>query len=379
MRPRRSLCLLFSLIVLVGLVPAAVSAAQVSRAPSDTELVARYTPGQIQEYRDTIREIFNFGHEVAQVTKNSEGQKLIDSRMQLLDKATDADLARLMSYGADFKRLRDSMVSLRETLNWPSERNGLRVVVLTSGFPNADYDFCGSTHGSAAALLAAQVTLDIAKGVWAAASRACDQVAVVLGEGGNTSLVCIIADGILTVAEAAFNGVQFCENDIDSAEINGSYRRLAHIHSDLEASVANDNANKTTIVNNDNANRDTIVNNDNSNRNLIITNSNANRDAILNAGLRIAIEANLSENEDPVAMYQLPAPQGYLDLARSIVRLNIDGMRARGQNVYGAERYYSNALTLISQGKYKWAYRKLQQSYREATKVAEPDDAPVIP
>src|SRR5207237_8954030 len=136
----------------------------------------------------------------------------------------------LMSSGADFAQLRDSMASLRDTLRPAVRDSNGKARPLSTGFPDADYDFCGTTHGSALILLDAQTTLDLAKGVWSAASRACDQVVVVLGEGGNASLVCVIVDGVLTVAETTFNAVMFCENDIDSAEINGSYRRLAHIH-----------------------------------------------------------------------------------------------------------------------------------------------------
>src|SRR5207244_658001 len=83
------------------------------------------------------------------------------------------------------------------------------------------------------------------------------------GEGGNTSLVCIIVDTVLTAAEAIYEGVTFCENDIDSAEINGSYRRLDHIHSDLQSLQGSSDSSQTAIVNNNNSNKSDIVNADN--------------------------------------------------------------------------------------------------------------------
>jgi hypothetical protein len=425
-----------SLLVVMSVAAGNSVAAQLPLRPpaSDAEMIGRYTPVEIQDYREAIRQTFVFGHEVARVTKSPGGQKLIEQRMQLLEKASDADLARLMSYGADFGALRDSIVALRQSLKWPEEPDGRKIVALSSGFPDANYDFCGSTHGSASLLLQAQVEFDVAKGVWSTASRACDQVLVVAGEGGNTSLICIIVDTALWIGEATFNAVQFCENDIDSAEINGSYRRLDHIHSDLatlqgssdatqstivnnnnsnkdsivsnenankdaivandtankNAIIANDNANRNlivandnankdtivatddanrnTIVANDNSNRDTIVNNDNANRALIITNDNTNRDLIISNELRLAIELSLSAQGSPLALFELPAPSGYLELAGSIVRQSIDAMKANNQTVFEAERFYAQAVVQVGQGSFKLAFKLYQTAYREATK-----------
>ncbi len=384
--------------------------------------LTRYTPLEIAEYRDAIRQTFSIGLEIARMANNTATQKLIEQRMQVVESISDADLARLMSSGADFVQLRDSMASLRDNLRPPVFRNG-KARPLSTGFPDADYDFCGTTHGSAAILLDAQATLDLAKGLWSAASRLCDQVVVVLGEGGNTSVLCVIVDGALTVAETIFNGVMFCENDIDSAEINGSYRRLAHIHDDIaslqssgdstktdivnndngnkteiEANdnnnrdavinndnsnrnlviansnsnrdiiVSNDNTNRNQIISNDNSNRDAIINNDNANRNQIIANDNANRDMIISMSLRLAIEHSLTgSNGSPVALFQLPAPAGYLDLVRSIVRQAIDNLRAYGQGVGTAESFYSQAVASTAAGSYKDAFRRYQQAYQQAT------------
>ena len=447
--------------------------------PSDQEMLSRYTRMEISDYRESIRQTFLLGHELVSAANNPTVEKLLEQRLQMLDKASDADIARLKSYGADFNQLHEAMLSLREIVRVPAAADGRKRTPLSSGFPEADYSFCGSEHKGAAGLLAAQTVIIVAKGVWSLGDRGCDQVLVVLGEGGNTSLVCIIVDTVLTAAEAIYEGVTFCENDIDSAEINGSYRRLDHIHSDLQslqgssdssqtaivnnnnsnktdivsnnnsnktdivnaensnrdtiiandnadknaiilndntnrdtivgndnankiaiinndndnknAIIANDNANKTAIVLNDNANRDTIVNNDNVNRSLIITNDNANRDAvianhntnrnliiandntnrdlIISNALHLAIEQSLSSNSGTaMAFFELPAPNGYIDLARSIVRQTIDNMRAAGQNVFQAESFYTQALNALSSGQYKDAFHRLQQSYQEASK-----------
>ena len=381
MKVRKRLALMLSLPVVVSLAAVNSVAAQMPLRPaaSDAEMIGRFTPVEIQDYREAIRQTFIFGHEVARVAKNPGGEKLIEQRMQLLDRVSDADLARLMSSGADFGRLRDSMVRLRQSLKWPEEPDGRKIVALSSGFPDADYDFCGSTHGSAPVLLAAQVDLDVAKGVWSAASRLCDEVLVIAGEGGNASLVCVIVDTALWVAEAAFNAVQFCENDIDSAEINGSYRRLDHIHSDLETLsgnadsskttiVNNDNSNKDAIVSNDNANKDAIVANDNANRVQIITNDNHNRDLIISNELRLSIELSLAAQGSPLGEFELPPPAGHLDLVDGVVRQTIDAMKANNQGVFQAEQFYALAVAQAGQGSFKASFKSYQTAYREATK-----------
>lgn len=393
-----------------------------NRAAAAPDMTGRYTAVEIADYREAIRQTFTLGHEIARMANNPAMQKLIEQRMKMVERVSDADLARLMSYGADFGQLRDSMASLRDKLYAPAQGSNGRVRTNSAGFPDAEYDFCGTTHGTAVILLTAQSTLDLAKGLWSAASRACDQVVVVVGEGGNTSLVCIVVDTALTIAETTFNAVAFCENDIDSAEINGSYRRLAHIHEDIaglqssgdssrtdilnndnsnkteiegndnsnrDAVIANannnraiivgndntnrdfivnnDNNNRNQIISNDNTNRDAIISNDNANRNQIIANDNANRDMIISMSLRLAIEHALTgSNGSPIALFQLPAP-GYLDLVRSIVRQTIDNMKANGQSVGTAETFYQQGVSSTAAGAYKDAFRRYQQAYQQAT------------
>ncbi len=406
------------------------------------------------------------------MANNATTQKLIEQRMQMVENISDADLARLMSSGADFRQLHEAMLSLRETLREPEQSAGRKPVALSAGFPDAEYSFCGSTHKAAAGLLAAQVVLDVAKGVWDSLNRFCEQVVIAAGFGGNASVPCVAADLVLNIAIAVFHGVEFCENDIDSAEITGSYKRLAHIHDDLasmgsafqnsgdsnrtaivtndnsnkteivandnsnreaivsvdnsnktaiiandnsnkeaiiandnsnkEAIIANDNSNKeaiiandnnnrqqiitndnnnrqqiitndnnnkTAIIANDNSNKEAIIANDNNNRQQIITNDNNNRDLIISNALRLAIEHVLSgDHGSAVAFFQLPAPAGHLDLVRSIVRQTIDNMKAAGQSLGNAEKFYQEAITLIAGGSFKEAFKRFQQAYEQATK-----------
>ena len=157
------------------------------------------------------------------------------------------------------------------------------------------------------------------------------------------------------------------------------YGRLGHIHGDLEASVANDNTNKTAVINNDNANMTSIINNDDANKTTIINNDNANTAALtttVNANtasiiandnantaaiiandnanknelrdliLRTQIEADLAQPDSstPVAVFVTPtANGGYLNLVRAIVAQTMANVLAAGGKV-------GQAQSLLAQG-----------------------------
>jgi hypothetical protein len=101
---------------------------------------------------------------------------------------------------------------------------------LTPGFPDAEYSLYGSTRNNSTAMFAARLTLKIAQGVWAGASRGCDETIA----GFNLALACIPVDIVLFAAEETYDQFGEKDNDIDSAEIEGSYERAGHIHGDIE-------------------------------------------------------------------------------------------------------------------------------------------------
>jgi hypothetical protein len=260
-------------------------------------------------------------------------------------------------------------------------------------FPGADYPACGSTRTSEAAIDASDAALFVAETVREAASRACDEVVVILGEGGNGSLACLITDGIYIAAKAVNYGLHFCNDKIDQAELLASYTRLAHLHSDLEASVANDNANrtsiinndntnttnivtndntnKTSIINNDNANTTNIINNDNANTTNILLNANANKNEIRDLILRTQIEADLATADSAtfVALYLTPtANGGYLDLVRTIVAQTIANIQAAGGNTGQAASLLSQGDAARTAGDFKGAYTLYRKAYKAAAK-----------
>jgi hypothetical protein len=147
----------------------------------------------------------------------------------------------------------------------------------------------GAGRPSADLVTAADAVYVAAKVINAVADRACNQVVVagviILGEGavggGNTSSACIAADALLFVAENVHDQLEACDEDFTKRSVDAAVGRLSHLHADLEASVAGDNANKAAIVANDNTNKTAIVANSDANKTAIITNSDANKTAII--------------------------------------------------------------------------------------------------
>ncbi len=206
-----------------------------------------------------------------------------------------------MASGADLAPLQSAMQNaLTVTASQPARLNKAAAggpLYTTAGFPNATYGSACSGYTSNSDVVFAYTTaLDSAKLVWIPLSRACEEVVVALGEGGNTSALCIIPDEVLEAAELILNEYTVCDGDTDSGNIAGNYARLAYINGqidqDYQATVSNDNTNTSNIISNDNTNKDTImtnintsttniINNDNTNTSNIVANDNTNKDAII--------------------------------------------------------------------------------------------------
>ena len=199
----------------------------------------------------------------------------------------------------------------------------------TAGFPDANYGLlCGSDRPDPIAVKAAEVALDAAKGIWSAADRGCEQTVVVLGEGGNTSLVCIIADAALFVAETALDTVKGCRETINTQEIEGSYDRLGHLHTDLEQAATSD--------------------------------------------AQASIEQNLmlAAPTQNIATFQLPmANGGQLETVATVVQTAMDNMTAAGQSINFAQTFFDQAEALAANGEYKRAYLMYKRSYQEIVKL----------
>lgn len=287
----------------------------------------------------------------------------------------------------------------------------------TPGLPGIN-SFCGGPTPPEA-IIAADAVLFAAELVRDLAQDACNEVIVIVGEGGNGRLACIITDGIYNAAKIANVAIHFCDDDYSSSVGQASFDRLGHIHNDLADVKANDNTNynniignaaantttittdvtnaKNTIVNNDNSNKDTIVNNDNFNRTAIINNDNSNKTAIINNDnantvtittavenakttivvnananrdelIRLHIAADLAsvDNATSVAVFMLPAVKGgYLELVRTIVVQAITQLA--GSSASQANSFLAQGDAAKTAGDYKKAYFWYRKAYKAAT------------
>jgi hypothetical protein len=282
----------------------------------------------------------------------------------------------------------------------------------TAGLPGIT-SFCGTPIASSV-IAAADVVYFVAEGVRDIAQDGCNEVIVILGEGGNGRLVCLVTDAIYLIAKGVYAGVHFCDDDYAASVGEANFERLGHIHSDLDASVAADDANRTTIVNNDNTNKDTIVANDNTNKdtivtndntnkttivnndntntanltalitaalNAIITNANANKDELKFLLLRTQIEADLAaaDSATPVAIFQTPSTTcttpsipnpltqcGYLNLVAAIVRETITNQA--GPNMAAAQALLVQGDAQRAAGQFRVAYTTYRKAYKTSSK-----------
>lgn len=97
-------------------------------------------------------------------------------------------------------------------------------------------------------VLTSQNLLAGAEALKEAASRICEQDLTIIGEGGNLSVLCIVSDVLFVAAKTVHENMLLCEGAIDSAEIEGTYHRVGHLHTDL-ADVDSDLATHHTIIN----------------------------------------------------------------------------------------------------------------------------------
>jgi len=132
-------------------------------------------------------------------------------------------------------RLRSALSDFHGLLLSEGARDGDSGAPMTPGFPDAGYwPLYGSDRNNPTAMFAARLVLKLALGTWSGLSRACEEDIA----GFNLSLACIPVDWILYGAEVVYD--EFCEkdDDIDGAEIEGTYERVGHIHGDIEITDA---------------------------------------------------------------------------------------------------------------------------------------------
>lgn len=202
------------------------SAAGMDEAPTVRVILST---AEAEEVRADLNHILDTLRGMVLTLEPGNSQELTASMLdaqETLTKMRDEDLAVYAEAIPGIAHLREAVDELAVTL---LSEVSIGRKVASAGLPDASYSaLCGFARNNADAIQAARIVFEIAQGIWSVASRACEEVAF----GFNTSLLCIPVDAILFAAEFVFDRLEECNEDIDSAEIRGSYERLGHIHDD---------------------------------------------------------------------------------------------------------------------------------------------------
>jgi len=196
---------------------------------------------------------------------------------------------------------------------------------------------CNNIQHSPAWNFGALIAWEVARGILAAAQFGCEEVVVVLGEGGNAAAVCIPLAIAADAAAIPFELGSFCAGEEDSAKLQGTYDRVAAVYDELhavrndivqdaaanrdtilgavgqsrDAVIANATQNKTEIVQNSNQNRTAIIQNDDANRDAILANANGNRELLIQEIRALSCElARLATTPQGQRTSDIPACSG---------------------------------------------------------------------
>lgn len=220
-----------------------------------------YAAGDAAEYRrQEYMMILTNLHRVATIYGDREqqslepaklsGQRAAESAMEIVMSASHAELSLMIEYQPDLGpllRATDRLLAVAEqdavmsqAMNHggnsgvaPSPHGG---ALNSGGLPDAPYsDEYGSERPTTAAIIAASGVYEAAETTRDIASRGCEQVAVAIGAGGNTSSVCIAVDAVFVAAKLVWWDINNWDNDVAGAEIAGNYLRLGHLHGDIES------------------------------------------------------------------------------------------------------------------------------------------------
>jgi len=170
------------------------------------------------------------------------------------------------------------------------------------------------------------------------------------------------------------------KSDADAADTLAT-NRYNTITGDLTALASQNNGNTLSLMNALNANFNSLSNltsTDDANLTSLInsktldlkSNDNQKFEDARKLALRMAIELDLLAGDSgALAMFQLPqANGGYLDMVRDIVDQDINQTLASGQTVGQAQKFFTDALSSMTDGKFKAAFKLFQKAYTEITK-----------
>ena len=396
--------------------------ADIASQSSDRRDQDQYSQDELEQLRSALLELAGGVKDLTELAPNRFDTDRLDEVTKQIAEFSYNQLAVLRK-GLNPSKMHEKLAAARASIaeykgSIQSQSAGQKpkkggvVRIATAGFPARDA-FCSSGRFTAVTLAAVDLAYFAAEGIRDAAKDACLETLVVLGEGGNTSLVCLVTDVIYIIAHAVWESAHFCNEEFTDATVDANYERLEHLHEDLAGSVENDNSNKTMIVDNDNSNKtviiadidskaaalsnqidagrteilnkvenkgNEIISNDNVNKTLIINNDNANTANIIANAIanknelrdlirRTQIEADLGQSDSatPVALYETPtALGGHLDLVATIVTQTLANIQAAGGNTSNAQSFLTQANAAKAAGQFKIAYALYRKAYKAA-------------
>jgi hypothetical protein len=296
--------------------------ADVAPQSSDKKDQTQYSQEELEQVRSALLELAASVKDFTELAPNQFSTDRLDEATKQIADLSYQQLSQLRK-GLNPYKMSEKLADVRKSIaesksSFQSQSAGRKpgkggvVRVASEPFPSRE-GLCYQVR-STGLVLAADVIYFIAETVRDLAQDGCNEVLVVLGEGGNGRLVCIATDIVYIAAHAVWEAAHFCNEEFTDATVDANYERLEHLHEDLGASVENDNSNKEMIVENDNSNKtaiitevdakatalstqisagttdilnrieskgNDIINNDNTNRTQIITNDNTNTANIL--------------------------------------------------------------------------------------------------
>lgn len=373
---------------------------------------AEIPAARIAEARNILVELTDLLHSIGAQRGVTRTMTSAKEAREAIVRMTDEDLA---IYADEMSQIEQLVVALRsvETL---VELSTMRTKVISrlaqshpeaaGSLPPGGYSTgplgCGNTRTATGIVRGVLIALQIGRGVDSALDRACSQTVA----GFNTNAVCIVSALILLGLETAYDQLDFCVADIDSAEIVGTYDRMFHIHEHLD-SMRTGSFSEGSSSSSLSFNKELII----GARDLIIAEILATGAAVITAiedfatkiqlmiqvgfdeqnlvlrkwrldSLTLWIEADLGRqtDSDRIAQFQLPEaivcdlpdiPCASIERVIKIVLETISTMEAAGQPTYGAQDVFEQGQVEYNAGNYKTAYGLFVQAYLLATDLQD--------
>src|SRR5437016_5013423 len=228
------------------------------QTPQARQVEKQYPPEELEQLRSKLLELVDTVKEYSDLIlpDNPEFAGKLDAARKQFEQFSPQQLntfratlnpaemnARFGEARATLEQYRPALESIRQEKRQQSKlRQSTGIQIESAGLPDREGPdpvcdaLVGSGRISFALNTAADAIFIAAAGVRAVASRGCNQVLVALGEGGNTSSLCIIVDGVYYAAVAVRAKLTGCDSDYTGRTVDANFSRLGHIHTDLENS-----------------------------------------------------------------------------------------------------------------------------------------------